>query len=117
MSKAKRHPDVLIFLHIPRTAGTTLARFLRGKYRHSEVLEASHRFGETLAEQLPALRELRAASGDRIKLVVAGHAEYGQHQALSRAAKYITVLRTPWIRSEEHTSELQSPMYLVCRLL
>src|SRR5437763_12745515 len=23
----------------------------------------------------------------------------------------------PWARSEEHTSELQSPMYLVCRLL
>src|SRR5437879_8658113 len=23
----------------------------------------------------------------------------------------------PWPRSEEHTSELQSPMYLVCRLL
>src|SRR5437879_10981140 len=22
-----------------------------------------------------------------------------------------------WLRSEEHTSELQSPMYLVCRLL
>src|SRR5437762_4812826 len=22
---------------------------------------------------------------------------------------------TPWMRSEEHTSELQSPMYLVCR--
>src|SRR5437762_4428382 len=25
--------------------------------------------------------------------------------------------KTEWIRSEEHTSELQSPMYLVCRLL
>src|SRR5437879_10184296 len=25
--------------------------------------------------------------------------------------------RLPWLRSEEHTSELQSPMYLVCRLL
>src|SRR5437763_4365205 len=24
---------------------------------------------------------------------------------------------TPYARSEEHTSELQSPMYLVCRLL
>src|SRR5437879_11459251 len=24
---------------------------------------------------------------------------------------------TGWTRSEEHTSELQSPMYLVCRLL
>src|SRR5437762_11100963 len=25
--------------------------------------------------------------------------------------------RPDWVRSEEHTSELQSPMYLVCRLL
>src|SRR5437762_4553859 len=25
--------------------------------------------------------------------------------------------RNPQVRSEEHTSELQSPMYLVCRLL
>src|ERR1017187_10940979 len=26
-------------------------------------------------------------------------------------------IRLPFTRSEEHTSELQSPMYLVCRLL
>src|SRR5437763_6916186 len=26
-------------------------------------------------------------------------------------------IRSCWARSEEHTSELQSPMYLVCRLL
>src|SRR5437762_9636472 len=26
-------------------------------------------------------------------------------------------LSAPYLRSEEHTSELQSPMYLVCRLL
>src|SRR5437879_7740984 len=25
--------------------------------------------------------------------------------------------KSEWMRSEEHTSELQSPMYLVCRLL
>src|ERR1017187_1005016 len=36
-----------------------------------------------------------------------------QRQAEVRAV----VDRTPQIRSEEHTSELQSPMYLVCRLL
>src|SRR5437762_2842048 len=29
----------------------------------------------------------------------------------------ISVVRNPGDRSEEHTSELQSPMYLVCRLL
>src|SRR5437763_12363406 len=28
-----------------------------------------------------------------------------------------TTARRMWPRSEEHTSELQSPMYLVCRLL
>src|SRR6266581_8842916 len=28
-----------------------------------------------------------------------------------------TSSRTPWPRSEEHTSELQSPVHLVCRLL
>src|SRR5437879_8368578 len=32
-------------------------------------------------------------------------------------ARLEEVLRTLTTRSEEHTSELQSPMYLVCRLL
>src|SRR5437762_7431498 len=30
---------------------------------------------------------------------------------------YVHHLMRRWERSEEHTSELQSPMYLVCRLL
>src|SRR5437762_5079591 len=38
--------------------------------------------------------------------------------ASSRAsAGGVVASRAPAIRSEEHTSELQSPMYLVCRLL
>src|SRR5437762_9831818 len=32
-------------------------------------------------------------------------------------AKLCRETRDAWCRSEEHTSELQSPMYLVCRLL
>src|SRR6267154_2970569 len=31
--------------------------------------------------------------------------------------KWIPVLRSEYARSEEHTSELQSPVHLVCRLL
>src|SRR3712207_7393140 len=31
--------------------------------------------------------------------------------------RYRTPTSTPWERSEEHTSELQSRQYLVCRLL
>src|SRR5437762_10948192 len=40
-------------------------------------------------------------------------------QRFKRAREGIRALRhvTEQVRSEEHTSELQSPMYLVCRLL
>src|SRR5437879_8831440 len=40
--------------------------------------------------------------------------------ASAEKARKLAKSRTVWIngiRSEEHTSELQSPMYLVCRLL
>src|SRR5437879_7409965 len=37
------------------------------------------------------------------------------HPVLSTEARVALTLRL--LRSEEHTSELQSPMYLVCRLL
>src|SRR5436189_4902353 len=35
----------------------------------------------------------------------------------TRAGPYPTSTSPTGVRSEEHTSELQSPMYLVCRLL
>src|ERR1017187_10904733 len=38
-------------------------------------------------------------------------------KALTAAEKYQYHLKSNASRSEEHTSELQSPMYLVCRLL
>src|SRR5437763_1387430 len=37
--------------------------------------------------------------------------------ALGRPARALLLVARPSDRSEEHTSELQSPMYLVCRLL
>src|SRR5437762_7744016 len=44
---------------------------------------------------------------------------YWVRNASSRSKAVVSRLRTsiPTARSEEHTSELQSPMYLVCRLL
>src|SRR5690348_17735519 len=38
-------------------------------------------------------------------------------QASASASKRSSGARSRWPRSEEHTSELQSPVHLVCRLL
>src|SRR5437762_7561981 len=49
-----------------------------------------------------------------------GHTEVPAGQAVdfdAQAAAVAALLDRLGIRSEEHTSELQSPMYLVCRLL
>src|SRR5437762_9367330 len=44
-------------------------------------------------------------------------ASRGVAGARAKEARPAAFTRATWARSEEHTSELQSPMYLVCRLL
>src|SRR5437763_7020045 len=50
-----------------------------------------------------------------------GHFAHGaigpRHQLPSRTSAECAIFQRHVPRSEEHTSELQSPMYLVCRLL
>jgi hypothetical protein len=95
MVDSQSRPRFLVFLHLPRTAGTTLSRFLRSKFAPAEVFHAYLAAGETLAEQLPALRALSREARDRLRLVFAGHAEYGQHEALGSSVRYLTVTRDP----------------------
>src|SRR3712207_7741147 len=47
----------------------------------------------------------------------AGPTGYGLHRLLTKLGHHCTVVAPSLIRSEEHTSELQSRQYLVCRLL
>src|SRR5437764_8524731 len=42
---------------------------------------------------------------------------FGHASGLRNRKKYVQIAQFEPPRSEEHTSELQSPMYLVCRLL
>src|SRR5256885_10739090 len=73
--------------------------------------------GETVAEfQLKSdvlFDEVRA--GGRINLIIGRSLTAKAREFLGLSAS--TVFRLPQARSEEHTSELQSPCNLVCRLL
>src|SRR3712207_8386843 len=74
------------------------------------TLFRSRRVTARRSERQAARRGARAASG--------GH-QFGAQPARRRGvgAGELPLLRRGHVRSEEHTSELQSRQYLVCRLL
>src|SRR5437764_5966038 len=67
----------------------------------------------TLFRSIEGLRILEEAirSGLRFSAV------FFRESAQDRAERLLPQIGERKLRSEEHTSELQSPMYLVCRLL
>ncbi|HEU0013510.1 MAG TPA: sulfotransferase family 2 domain-containing protein [Longimicrobium sp.] len=75
---------VLVFLHIPKTAGTTLRRIIRRQYPRGTVWETdSNYFPPLTPAQYARLR------------VVQGHLVFGIHERLPRPVRYITLLRHP----------------------
>src|SRR3712207_7085574 len=59
----------------------------------------------------------RMAGGPRCSPARARHGEAGAARQVSRRRTRSSRVTAYWSRSEEHTSELQSRQYLVCRLL
>src|SRR5256885_3979395 len=62
-------------------------------------------------------RELRVDANHRGIEPVAGLRDRRRRKARPAAEEHAVVAAQPPVRSEEHTSELQSPCNLVCRLL
>jgi len=96
--------NVLIFVHIQKTAGSTLRWITRRQYPKGAVLEigkSPHHF------PLEEFKRLELAERDRIDCVV-GHIPYGLHEYLSRPADYITFLRDPIERGVPQ-------FYYICR--
>lgn len=84
----------LIFLHIPKTAGTTLNRIIEWQYNPFLIFTMDPYRIRATAERLATLPESR-----RSKLqVVRGHLYYGVHEFLPQGATYITMLREPVAR-------------------
>lgn len=83
--------EALIFLHIPKTAGTTLNRIIEWQYSPFEIFTMDPYRIRATPERLKRLSE-----GRRLRLrMVRGHMFYGVHEFLPQGASYITMLRDP----------------------
>ena len=87
-------PEALIFLHIPKTAGTTLNRIIEWQYNPLSIFTLDPYRIRATAERFKTLSEERRR---RIR-VVRGHLYYGLHEFLPQGATYITLLREPVAR-------------------
>src|SRR5690348_18157902 len=81
--------------------------------------------GFTFGQWTPTLDWKAAGHQTRIDPATHQHADDGRDWATTQAVQdeHTIMLLTSWwpagdsVRSEEHTSELQSPVHIVCRLL
>ncbi len=86
--------EALIFLHIPKTAGTTLNRIIEWQYNPLNIYTMDPYRIRATAERLKTLSEERRR---RLRMV-RGHLYYGVHEYLPQGGTYITMLREPVAR-------------------
>ena len=91
MSQATSTEEAIIFLHVPKTAGTTLNRLIEWEYPIFEMYSVDPVFFKWSAAHL------RKLSPERLKKtqVFKGHMCWGLHEILPQPSTYITVLREP----------------------
>jgi Sulfotransferase family len=86
---------VLIFLHLPKTAGSTVVHILEREYGRDAVLPLYDSiFGDEVAE-------LTADQAARTR-VIAGHFYFGVHEHVPGRCRYFTFLRDPIRRIVSH---------------
>jgi hypothetical protein len=91
MTRVAGAEEAVIFLHVPKTAGTTLNRLIEWEYPLFEIYSVDPVFFRWSAShlwQLPARRLKRTR-------MFKGHMLFGLHKILPQRATYITVLREP----------------------
>lgn len=82
--------ETVIFIHIPRTAGTTLHNILNRNYSADENFSFDHAAQDSIAELLSK----DTATLSKLKMI-RGHMGYGLGEHLPCPSEYFTVLREP----------------------
>src|SRR6266480_7471713 len=91
MTQADRAAEAVIFLHLPKAAGSTLNRLIEWEYPLFPMYSIDPVFFEWSWAHLQRLSKERLR---RIR-VFKGHMLFGLHAILPQPATYITVLREP----------------------
>lgn len=98
MNKKKQTERSLVFIHIPKAAGTTLNRIIRRKYSKKNIFEIN---GANVLKSIDEFKNMPESTRRKIKVVM-GHMEFGLHRFLPQPADYITLLRRPVDRIIAH---------------
>lgn len=88
-----REKQIVIFVHVPKTAGTTLRHIIQYQFQPNNVFEFYRRVRKP-HKGIDEFRNLSEARKNSLKLV-SGHIGFGLHEFLSQPCTYITVLRDP----------------------
>ena len=87
----KNDLPLVIFLHIPKAAGTTLRDILYRQYEKEYIYELD---GQNFLQSQEDSKHLNAKEKDKIRLLM-GHMYFGLHEFVSSPSSYITMLRDP----------------------
>ena len=91
MTQADAISEALVFLHVPKSAGTTLNRLIEWEYPLFDIYSIDPVFFRWSWTHLQRLSEKRL----KRTRVFKGHMLFGLHEILPQPATYITVLREP----------------------
>ncbi len=99
-------PQSVLFLHIPKTGGTTLRSVIARQYPGDSMYEIENPINENLI----AFRDMPETKRWSYK-GVQGHMSYGLHEYVEQPASYITMLREPVKRAISDYAFVSSNQY------
>lgn len=82
----------IIFLHLPKNAGSTLKSILKREYSETETFQLKHSVSGIW--NMPEFISMPKSERESINLL-SGHLDYGAHTYFDEDVRYITMLRHP----------------------
>jgi hypothetical protein len=89
--RVDKRKQTLIFLHMPKTGGTTMHAILKRQYRAENTFRTNP---EQHWESLRVFREFSDKEKSKIELIT-GHMRFGIHEHVEQPWYYLTFLRDP----------------------